>query len=161
MRIPSSNPFATPEKLHTAVQKKSQTLNISRGHALMALTVSLRRLDLVIVSTIKPSSVGQHERERKTHSLNLDCLSIPCEGTTALLLAEIIYESLASKPRHEDVCMLGRFVRRPRIRHGSRCWVFHPPKRPKQVASWLHCIRTRNLLTRRVARMSETGTWVL
>jgi hypothetical protein len=48
--IPSSNPFATPEKLHTAVQKKSHTLKISGGQALMASTVALTRLGFPMVS---------------------------------------------------------------------------------------------------------------
>lgn len=50
---PSSKPLATPEKLHTAVQKKSHTLKISLGQALTAATVPLRRLGLsgVIVAT--------------------------------------------------------------------------------------------------------------
>ena len=48
--IPSSNPFATPEKLQTAVQKKSQTLKISGGHALTAATVALTRLDLPMLT---------------------------------------------------------------------------------------------------------------
>jgi hypothetical protein len=39
--LPSSKPFATPEKLQTAVQEKSHQLKISGGQALMASTVAI------------------------------------------------------------------------------------------------------------------------
>ena len=56
--IPSSNPFATPEKLQTAVQKKSQTLKISGGHAFTAATVALTRLDLPMLTSSAGRTLG-------------------------------------------------------------------------------------------------------
>jgi hypothetical protein len=48
--LPSSKPFATPEKLHTAVQKKSQVLKISGGQAFTASMVALTRLGFPMVA---------------------------------------------------------------------------------------------------------------
>lgn len=53
---PSSNPLATPQKLHTAVQEKSQKLKISRGHDLMASTVPLSILGCVVLMMEKGST---------------------------------------------------------------------------------------------------------
>ena len=62
MHLPSSKPFATPEKLHTAVQKKSQTLKISGGQARTASTVALTRLGLPMVDQAIVEDFIQTER---------------------------------------------------------------------------------------------------
>lgn len=66
--LPSSKPLATPEKLHTAVQKNSQGLKISDGQALTASTVAFTRLGFFPMMSclmIREVSQGKLARSRR------------------------------------------------------------------------------------------------
>lgn len=66
--IPSSKPLATPEKLHTAVQKNSHQLKISGGQAFTAATVAFTRLEFPIVSCALACKVdSKKNQEYKTY----------------------------------------------------------------------------------------------
>lgn len=62
--IPSSNPFATPEKLHTQVLKNNHQLNISRGLSFRAARV-VETKELLAMSISQPESTPILASSRK------------------------------------------------------------------------------------------------